>query len=120
MLKKMEQSAGDILGYKVMGTIDKSDYESLDAEVQSLLDQNDQIKMLLDMTEFKGEKASAWGKDLNFGKRFHKKIAKMAIVGDKEWEKWLTKLVDPFYAEEGKYFPVEDSAKAWAWLGEES
>jgi hypothetical protein len=44
----------------------------------------------------------------------------MAIVGDKEWEKWLTKLVDPFYAEEGKYFPVEDSAKAWAWLGEES
>jgi hypothetical protein len=118
MFKKLEQSAGDILGYEVVGKIEKSDYDTLDSEVQSLIDQKGQIKVLLDMTGFEGEKASAWGKDLNFGKRFHKNIAKMAIVGDKEWEKWLTRLAEPFYAEEAQYFPAEDRAKAWDWLGE--
>lgn len=29
----------------------------------------------------------AWLKDLKFGQKFHRQIEKMAIVGDKAWEK---------------------------------
>ena len=30
--------------------------------------------------------------------------------------KWLTALVDPFYAKDAKFFHPEESDKAWAWL----
>jgi hypothetical protein len=53
-------------------------------EVQAAID--DEGSALLDMEQFEGEKASAWGSDLYFGRTYRKQIEKMAIVGDKKWE----------------------------------
>jgi hypothetical protein len=55
---------------------------------------------------------------MKFGHDYHEKITKMAIVGDKKWEKWLTKLVDPFYASQAKYFHTTEMDAAWDWLRE--
>ena len=118
MIEKLEQSTGNVLGYKIAGTIGKEDYAVMVPEVEALIEQKGQINILLDMTEFKWEKVSAWGSDMKFGSKFHKKISKMAIVGDKKWQKWLTKIADPFFAMEASYFPSEESTAAWAWLGE--
>lgn len=119
MIEKLQESSGDVLGYKVSGTVTKSDYEVMVPEVQALVEQEGSIKVLLDMTDFKWEKVSAWGSDFRFGRDYHKKIEKMAIVGDKTWEKWLTKVAEPFYAEEAEYFSSGDSEAAWNWLREE-
>ncbi|MEZ4582611.1 MAG: STAS/SEC14 domain-containing protein [Caldilineaceae bacterium] len=51
---------------------------------------DDHVCVLLDLQEFAGEEVKAWLPDLKFGHRFHDKIAKMAIVGDKRWQRWLT------------------------------
>jgi hypothetical protein len=39
----------------------------------------------------------------------------MALVGDAKWERHLTKLAQPFYAKQTKYFESDDDA--WDWLG---
>ena len=57
--------------------------------------------------------------DLKFGHQFNDKINKMAIAGDKRWQKWLTALADPFYAGDAKFFKVAEMSQAWAWLGED-
>jgi hypothetical protein len=120
MLEKLSESSGPVVGYKVVGKVTVEDYQQLDPEVQALIDQYDDVCLLLDLQEFAGEEAKAWLPDLKFGHRFHDKIEKMAIVGDKRWEKWLTSLVDPFYAREAKFFHPEEVDKAWTWLrGEE-
>jgi hypothetical protein len=93
--------------------------QQLNSEIEGLVDQYDSVDVLLDLQEFAGEEVRAWLPDLKFGHRFHDKIAKMAIVGDKQWEKWLTALVDPFYAKEAKFFHSQELDKAWAWLQEE-
>ena len=59
------------------------------------------------------ERPSVWGADLRFGREFHKKITKMAIVGDGHWEKLVADLAHPFYAQE-EAFHTED--EAWEWL----
>ena len=53
---------------------------------------------------------------MKFGHEFHNKIVKMAIVGDKRWEAWITKLAAPFYAREARYFPTAAIDDAWAWI----
>ena len=83
--------------------------------MQELVDQVGDINMVLDVTEFDWEKVNAWGADLKFGHDYHKKITKMAIVGDKRWVKWATHLASPFYACEAQYFDVQDAESAWAW-----
>ena len=116
MIEKLEQSSGNVVGYKASGEIDKSDYDIFVPEVEALIEQEGSINLLLDLTEFKWEKVSAWGADMKFGKHMRKNISKMAIVGDKRWQKWLAKIVDPFYAKEAKYFPSLENEAAWAWL----
>ena len=116
MLEKLEKSSGPVVGYKAVGKVTPEDYQQLDPEIQALVDQYDIVCLLLDMQEFAGEEVKAWLPDLRFGHRFHDKIGKMAVVGDKRWEKWLTALVDPFYAKDAKFFHPDEMDKAWAWL----
>jgi len=118
MIEKIEQSSGNVIGYRVSGIVGKEDYAELTPQLESLIEQEGHINLLLDLAEFKWEKVSAWGADMKFGKKFRKKITKIAIVGDKKWQEWLAKVADPFYAEEAKYFSSEDGEAAWEWLQE--
>jgi hypothetical protein len=116
MIQKMNQSAGNAAGYKISGTVTKADYDSMVPDVETLVKQNGTVNLLLEMTEFKWEKVSAWGADMQFGRDYRKKIEKMAIVGDKKWQDWLTKVAEPFYAVEAKFFSSDDIDDAWAWV----
>ena len=117
MIEKLSDSSGPVVGYKVIGKVNPQDYQQLEGEFQSLVDESENgVCLLLDLQEFAGEEVKAWLPDLKFGHRFHDKIARMAIVGDKRWHKWLTALCDPFYAKEAKFFHPEAEDDAWAWL----
>jgi hypothetical protein len=118
MFEKMSQSEGKVIGYRVVGTITKDDYAAMVPDVEALVKKEGKINFLLDMTQFKWEKVSAWGADWGFGREFRNQIERLAIVGDKKWEKWLTKLAEPFYAGEGKYFTSAEMDDAWDWLSD--
>jgi len=117
MIEKMSESAGNMVGYRVVGKVSKADYtQTLFPEVSALVEQEGAIGLLLQLDEMKGEELKAWGKDLKFGKEFHKKIERLAVVGDGRLEKVITSLSDPFYAREAKYFHTADLDKAWKWV----
>ena len=118
MFKKMAGSSGNVVGYKAIGEISASDYKELEPEVKALVKKEGNIRLLFDMTEFKWEKVEAWLPDLKFGHEFHNQIEKMAVVGDKTWEKWMTHLAKHTYARDTKFFHSVDTSKAWAWLRE--
>jgi hypothetical protein len=68
MIQKMNQSAGNVVGYKISGTVIKVDYDTMVPEVEALVKQYGTVELLLEMTEFKWEKVSAWGADMKFGR----------------------------------------------------
>lgn len=116
MIEKLDESSENVLGFKLTGDITKSDYETMVPEIEAAVKEYGNGSLLLEMTDFKWEKVEAWGADMKFGRDYHKKISKMAIVGDKEWEKWLTKLAAPFYAVEANFYYADDKDSAWVWL----
>jgi hypothetical protein len=119
MISKMSESKGKVLGFKLVGDITKEDFKIIVPEVQALVDKEESISLLLDMTQFKWEDMDAWGDDFNFNRKYRKKINKIAIIGNKTWEKWLTKLVEPFYhSAEAKFFNPIDIEAAWKWVKE--
>jgi phage-related protein len=118
MLKKLNESSGPVVGYKVEGKVTSEDYQKLEPEIQAMVNQYDKVGLLLDLQDFAGEEVNAWLPDMKFGHRFHDKITRLAIVGDKRWEKWLASLAEPFYAKESRFFNPEEKDKAWAWLRE--
>jgi hypothetical protein len=119
MFEKLTESSGPVVGYKIVGKVTVEDYQQLDPEIQALVNQYDRVCLLLDLQESAGEETKAWLPHLKFGHRFHDKIVKLAIIGDKRWEKWVAALADPFYAKDAKFFHPDETDKAWAWLRED-
>ncbi len=115
MIETLPQSAGSMLGVRVSGVVDKADYAVLVPAAEALVAEHGTIELLLDLTDFDREKASAWGADLAFGREFRHTITRMAIVGDGVLEKFVAAAAAPFYAREAKRF--DDVDAAWAWLG---
>ncbi len=114
MIERMPGSHDNVLGLRVSGDVARENYDILEPAVQTIVDVSGSVRLLLDMTDFHWEKVDAWGADLRFGKKYHHSIERMALVGQHEWEKWLTRLAGPFYAQQARYFA--DVNQAWDWL----
>jgi hypothetical protein len=114
MITRLDQSDGKVLGFAASGDVTKDDYSVLVPAVERAISEYGSISLLIDLREFHWEKVDAWASDLDFGRELHDKIARMAIVGDHTWQKYLARLAQPFYAKEAKYFEQADSA--WAWV----
>jgi hypothetical protein len=84
MMEKFDQSSGTILGYKVTDKITKEDYATLTADVQALVQQEDNISLLLDMKACTGEEIKAWCPEPEFRRDYRKYIAKMAVIRGQE------------------------------------
>jgi hypothetical protein len=91
-------------------------YDQILPEILAIIEQYGGVRLLFDLTEFKGEAMSAWGPIFRVGKGFGKKILRMTIIGEKVWEQPLAGLAVPYWAKEGKIFPVEPIDEAWVWL----
>ena len=119
MFEIMDESSGKLLGVRAQGVIKRTDYDELVPECEKLIKEKGSMSMLIDMKDFKLEAPSAWRADFHFGQEFHNKIERMAIVGDRWWEDWMTDFCRHFYAQKAKYFHSSEMAAAWAWLKEE-
>jgi len=65
---------------------------------------------------FTGWSLAALWRDIRFDLRHWKQFGRMAVIGDKRWEKWGTDLTDPFVPGEMKFFERGSEAEADEWL----
>ena len=114
--EKMSKSTGKVLGLKVTGRVKKEDYEGLTEMVREIVDREREVDLLLDMEEFDWAEINAWGADWRFSREFHDNMKRMAIVGNKRWQRFVTTIADPLFINEANFYAVEDRDDAWEWL----
>ncbi|MGB9372848.1 MAG: STAS/SEC14 domain-containing protein [Jiangellales bacterium] len=120
MIEKLPDTHDNVLGYRFVGDITAEDYDTLTPEVAAAVAEHGQVRLLLDMTEFRWEKLEAWGSDLAFGRELRENVERLAVVGRHMVGKYLTRAAAPFYAQEARFFGSEDAAGAWAWLNSDT
>lgn len=101
--------------FTARGKLTHSDYQFIMPMVESTIPQMDtaMAKALVDIRNFDGWEPRALLDDLKFDIKHRKDFKKMAIVGSKRWEEWMTKLFGWFMSGETEYFEDRDSALAW-------
>ena len=119
MLKKMDESAGKVIGFQVIGVLEKADFAILIEEVQTAIDEVGSARLLLDFQMYVSEKASAWAADLKFASKYQGKIEKLALVGDRKTEMDIADHATHFYAKQTEFFSVFNRTAAWQWLKED-
>ena len=101
---------------RVSGKLDHEDYQKFLPELEDLIKDNEKVSLLIEFDDFHGMDLAAIKDDFNFGRKHNNDFEKIAIVGDKKWQKWMTLLSSPFLKGEMKYFERPDLQNAWDWL----
>jgi hypothetical protein len=115
---ELEESGGKILVIRVSGTLIKAEYKHFVAEFERLLGQHGKLRVLFDMSGFHGwEPGAAW-EDIKFDIRHFADIERLAMVGEKKWQRGMATLWKPFTEATTRYFDHTEIAAAKKWLGE--
>ena len=106
------------LTLRIVGKLTHDDYEKITPLIDSALEgvKSPKVNVFVDALELEGwELRAAWD-DLKLGLKHNKDFNKIAILGQKKWQKYLTKIPSWFISGEVKYF--EEVNAAFFWLKE--
>ena len=121
MIEILPQSTETCLGFKVSGKVTAEDYEVLIPQLDQAIAASGKVNMLFVMGDFDGASLDAVKADFKFGTHQYRQVEKAAFVGDKKWQKWLVKIMDPFTRRtDERFFDFEQLDEAWQWLKEDS
>jgi hypothetical protein len=98
------------------GTLDKSDYPRFAAEFERAAQKQGKLRIFFDMTKASGWDGGAIWSEIKFDAKHFEQIQRMAVVGDKSWEKVWTTFAEPFTMAEIRYFDAANSEEAVRWL----
>jgi hypothetical protein len=119
MIEQLKSPDPTILGFKLSGTLHDEDYQKFVPVIDAAIEKHKgKVRLLSQFHDFKGWDAKALWDDIKFSTTHCTKIDRIALVGERTWEKWMTVVCKPFTMAKIKYFDAKDLPAAWAWLQE--
>ena len=119
MIHVMDESAGNILGFRATGKPSQADYRDvLHPRIVKLLKRFPTLKVLFLMDEmFEGWSMSAAWTNTIFDLKHRRDFDKIAMIGGPKWEEWCVKAAAaPLMGGEMRTFCLDELTQAWEWL----
>jgi hypothetical protein len=111
-----EEEGGKLIALQVSGKLTKSDYERCVPEFDRLIRQHGKLSLLFDLTDFHGWEAGALWEEVKLDIQHFADIERLAVVGDKKWEREMVTFYKPFTKATTRYFDQASEAEARKWL----
>jgi hypothetical protein len=118
MIQQLPESSEKVLAFKMSGKLHDEDYKKFVPLVDAALEKQGKVRLLAQFENFHGWDLHAMWDDIKFATTHCTKIERIALVGEKTWEKWMAKVCKPFTMAKIRYFDVTEADAAQAWLEE--
>ncbi len=119
MLQFMPVSEGNTIAIRASGKLSHEDYQKFIPELEKQIEEYDKVTLLFEFDNFTGWDLEAAKDDFKFGMKHLDDFERIAMVGDKAWEHWMSFIAKPFLlSAEVRYFNRENLQDAWDWLRE--
>jgi len=115
-LRIIENDDSNIIEIEISGKLVASDFQSLESIFRRIVKQTGRIRILFRMRDFHGWEPIAFWDEVKFDLKHFGDIERLAMVGDKQWEKFLAVFGRPFTAAEIRYFDKSALPDAHAWI----
>ena len=112
----METEDTGIVVIKASGRLSKVDYDRFVPEFEQIARSRGPLRMLIDLDDFHGWDLSGLWEELRFDTTHQSDMGRVAIVGDRAWQEWGTRLSKSFFKAEMRYFERQEEAAARPWL----
>jgi hypothetical protein len=118
MIEQLPSPSPKLLGFKMSGTLHDADYQTFVPLVDAAVAKEGKVRLLAQFHDFKGWDLRALWDDIKFSTTHCTKIDRIALVGDRQWESWMSKVCKPFTMAKIEYFDAAKIDDAWKWLEE--
>jgi hypothetical protein len=110
-------SEGDVLTARLIGKLDPDAYAGVNEEIDNLMSHAEHVRLVLDLRKFDGWSGlTALGDHLSLVREHYRIPERIAIVGDKAWQKMAGKIMSRFVNAQTKFFDSGDYDGAVAWV----
>jgi hypothetical protein len=117
MIQTIETSAPSTIGFKLSGKLRDEDYKSFAPIVETLITEG-KARLFVQFEDFHGWNMHAAWDDFKFSLKHYSDFDRIAMVGDRRWEKWMAQICKPFTKAKVRYFDSAQIDVAWEWLRE--
>jgi hypothetical protein len=117
MIEPIPSPHANVLGFKLSGKLHDSDYKTFVPAIDEAA-KSGKVRLLAYFHDFQGWDMHALWDDIKFATTHCTSFNRIALVGEKSWEKWMSAVCKPFTMAKIQYFDAADIDKAWAWLAE--
>jgi hypothetical protein len=108
---------GDVVTARLLGRLDPGAYDGVNEEIDDVMSHAEHVRLLLDLREFDGWSGlSALGDHLSLVREHYRVPERIAIVGDKAWQRLAGKIMAKFVNAQTKFFDSCDFDGALAWV----
>ena len=118
MIEILKTNSDKIIAFKMSGKLHDEDYKHFVPSVEAAIETHGKIRMLAQFHDFHGWDMQALWDDIKFATKHCTHIERIAMVGEKTWEKWMAKICKPFTLAKIRYFEADQVDQALAWLAE--
>ena len=118
MIEELSGLPAHTVGFKMSGKLHDEDYKKFVPIVDAEIAKEGKVNFLAQLEDFHGWDLHALWDDVKFATTHCTKIKRIAMVGDRSWEKWMATVCKPFTMAKVRYFDTAEIEAAKAWLGE--
>ncbi len=119
MLTIEEAVSDKLIEVRLSGKLTREAYEAFVPATEEYIQQRGKVRMLVIMEGFQGWESGAAWEDTKFAYRHFRDIERLVMVGESQWEKWMTTFCRPFTMAKVKYFDVSEIDQARQWIVKE-
>lgn len=119
MIETIETGTPKVVGFKLHGILHDEDYKQFVPTMETILTAEGKVRMFVQFEDFHGWDPHAAWDELKFGLRHYSDFERIAMVGDRRWERWMAAFCRPFTKAKVKYFDESEAEAAWEWLRKE-
>ena len=118
MIDKLDLGNDRVLALHVSATLAKVETSSVVNILRKHLETHPQSRLYIELENLTGFEPDAAWDDLKYDLKHARAIERLAVVGERQREEWLTRLAKPFlYWAEVKYFDEDHREDAMRWVG---
>ena len=119
MIATFDTGSPKVVGVKLSGALHDEDYRRFVPMIESILTAAGKVRLFVQFEEFQGWDMHAAWDDFKFALKHYSDFERIAMVGDRRWEKWMASVCKPFTKAKVKYFDRSEVDAAWKWLKDE-
>lgn len=115
-VKFQEEADGKLLVIDLRGKLTAAEYQQFLPCVERGIQRHGKIRMLVHLYDFHGWSLGALWEDVKFDWKHFRDIERLALVGERAWERGMAIFCRPFTTAQMRYFDRSEADKADAWI----